>query len=220
MLPQAVFFDLDGTLADTADDLAAPIHAMRAARGLAPIAASELRPLTSMGARGLIGKGLGFAPGDAEYEPLRQEFMLHYEAGMLIRTRLFEGMPEVLDALDAAGIKWGVISNKIERLVKPIVAGLGLADRSVCAIGGDTTAHAKPHPAPLLHGAALAGVHAADCVYIGDDKRDIEAGHAAGMLTIAAAYGYCGNDLPPHEWGAHHLIEQPRELVHLLLNRR
>ena len=129
-------------------------------------------------------------------------------------------LAEVLDALDAAGIKWGVISNKIERLVKPIVAGLGLADRSVCAIGGDTTAHAKPHPAPLLHGAALAGVHAADCVYIGDDKRDIEAGHAAGMLTIAAAYGYCGNDLPPHEWGAHHLIEQPRDLVDLLLNRR
>jgi len=217
--PLAVFFDLDGTLADTADDLAAPIQAMRAARGLPPLPASELRPLTSMGARGLIGRGLGLSPGQAEYEPLRQEFMDRYEAGLLDRTRLFEGMPEVLTALDEAGVIWGVISNKIERLVRPIVAGLGLLERSVCAIGGDTTPFAKPHPEPLLHGARLAGVDVQRCVYIGDDKRDIEAGHAAGMLTIAAAYGYCGLDSPPDAWGAHHLVDHPRELTRLLLGR-
>lgn len=215
----AVFFDLDGTLADTADDLAAPIHAMRTARGLAPMPGAELRPLASMGARGLIGRGLGYAPGDQAYEALRQEFMQRYEAGMLERTQLFEGMPEVLQALEAAGVRWGVISNKTERLVRPIVAGLGLAARSVCAIGGDTTPHAKPHPAPLLHGAKLAGVDPERCVYVGDDLRDIEAGRAAGMTTVAAAYGYCGHESPPHAWGADHLIEHPRELIALLLGR-
>jgi 2-phosphoglycolate phosphatase len=214
--PLAVFFDLDGTLADTAEDLAAPIQAMRASRGLPPLPGSELRPLTSMGARGLIGKGFGFAPGHEEYEALRQEFMERYEAGLLDRTRLFDGMPDVLSALDQAGIRWGVISNKIERLVIPIVAGLGLSERSVCAIGGDTTAFAKPHPEPLLHGARLAGVDASRCVYVGDDKRDIEAGHAAGMVTVAAAYGYCGLESPPQDWGAHHLIQHPKELLEFL----
>lgn len=218
-LPRAVFFDLDGTLADTADDLAAPIHTMLAERGLAPVPNSELRPLASMGARGLIGRGFGLHPSDEAYEALRLEFMARYEAGMLERTRLFDGIHEVLDALDAACVPWGVISNKTERLVRPIVAGLGLAERSVCAIGGDTTEHAKPHPAPLLHGAQLAGVLANHCVYIGDDLRDIEAGRAAGMTTVAAAYGYCGHDLPPADWGADHLIEHPRELIALLLQR-
>ncbi len=219
MPPHAVFFDLDGTLADTADDLAAPIHAMLAERGLAAVDNAALRPLASMGARGLIGRGFGLRPGDDGYEALRLEFMERYEAGMLERTRLFEGMHEVLGALDAAGIRWGVISNKTERLVRPIIAGLGLAERSVCAIGGDTTAYAKPHPAPLLHGAEIAGVEAVHCFYIGDDLRDIEAGRAAGMRTVAAAYGYCGHDSPPSAWGADHLIEHPRELITLLLER-
>ncbi|MFM7571289.1 MAG: HAD family hydrolase [Betaproteobacteria bacterium] len=211
--PHAVFFDLDGTLADTAADLAAPIHSMRAEKGLPPLDDGDLRPLASTGARGLIGRGLGLKPGDDSYEAVRVDFMQRYEAGMLERTRLFEGMHDVLSALDSAGVRWGVISNKIERLVVPIVAGLGLSARSVCVIGGDTTPHAKPHPAPLLHGAQLAGVDATACVYIGDDLRDIEAGRAAGMRTVAAAYGYCGSDHPPERWGADHLIREPRELI-------
>jgi phosphoglycolate phosphatase len=214
--PLAVFFDLDGTLADTAEDLAEPIHAMRAARGLAPIALDALRPYASMGARGLLLKGLGVTRDAPEFEALREEFLQRYEATMLARTRLFEGMPQVLDALDEAEIRWGVISNKIERYVRPILAGLGLLERAVCAIGGDTTPFSKPHPEPLLHGARLAAVDVRRCVYVGDDLRDIEAGQAAAMRTIAAAYGFCGGETPPGQWGADYLIEQPLELIDVL----
>lgn len=215
-MPAAVFFDLDGTLADTAEDLAAPVQAMRAERGLPPLPLEALRPYASMGARGLLDKALGVTRESPEFEPLRADFLHRYEAGMLARTRLFDGMPEVLDALDAAGIRWGVISNKLERYVRPILAGLGVLERSVCAIGGDTTPFAKPHPEPLLHGARLAAVDARDCLYVGDDLRDIEAGHAAAMRTVAASYGYCGGDSPPGQWGAHHLIAHPLELLDLL----
>lgn len=213
---QAVFFDLDGTLADTAPDLAAPIHLMRAARGLPPIDESQLRPFTSMGARGLLGQGFKVKPGDTEFETLRAEFLAHYEKDLVRRTVLFEGMHQVLAELDAAGIRWGVISNKVERYVRPILAGLGLIDRSVCAIGGDTAAHPKPHPAPLLLGASQAQVDPTRCIYIGDDLRDIEAGRAAGMGTVAAAYGYCGDTHPPHAWGADFLIDHPAQLMRLL----
>lgn len=214
--PLAVFFDLDGTLADTAEDLAAPIHAMRADRGLPPMPIEELRPYASMGARGLILKGLGVARDDSRFEPLREEFLQRYEAAMLVHTRLFVGIPDVLDALDDAGIRWGVISNKVERYVRPILAGLGVLERSVCAIGGDTTAFPKPHPEPLLHAARLAEVEASQCIYVGDDRRDIEAGQAAAMRTIAAAYGFCGGESPPEQWGADHLIVQPLELLEIL----
>lgn len=213
---QAVFFDLDGTLADTAEDLVAPVQAMRAERGLAPLPLATLRPFASMGARGLIGKGLGIAEEAPEFERLRAEFLRRYEAGLLERTQLFAGMREVLDGLDAAGIPWGVVSNKLERYLHPIMAGLGVLERSVCAIGGDTTPYAKPHPEPLLHGARLASVAAVNCIYIGDDLRDIEAGRAAAMRTVAASYGYCGGDSPPQEWGASHLITHPIELLDLL----
>ena len=214
--PEAVFFDLDGTLADTAEDLAAPIQAMRAERGLEPMPLGELRPWASMGARGLIWKGLGVAKEDPRFPALREEFLARYEAAMIVRTALFAGMPEVLDALDARGIRWGVVSNKFERYVRPILAGLGLLERSVCAIGGDTTPHSKPHPEPLLHGARLAGVQAARCVYVGDDLRDIEAGRAASMATVAAAYGFCGEAAPPSEWGATRIIDEPRALIEVL----
>ncbi|RPH65711.1 MAG: HAD family hydrolase [Burkholderiales bacterium] len=216
MRPLAVFFDLDGTLADTAEDLAAPIQTMRADRGLPPMPIEVLRPYASMGARGLILKGLGVSRDDPGFEPLREEFLRRYETAMLVHTRLFAGIPDVLDALDEAGIRWGVISNKIERYVRPILAGLGVLERSVCAIGGDTTSFSKPHPEPLLHGARLAAVEACHCLYVGDDQRDIEAGQAAAMRTIAAAYGFCGGDSPPEQWGADHLIAKPLDLLEVL----
>jgi N-acetyl-D-muramate 6-phosphate phosphatase len=211
--PAAVLFDLDGTLADTAHDLVAPVQAMRIERGLEPLPFETLRPYASMGARGLILRGLGVEREHDAFAALRDEFLSRYEQAMLVRTRLFDGVEQVLGSLDAAGIRWGVVSNKAERYVRPILTGLGIIERSVCVIGGDTTPHPKPHPAPLLHGAQLAGVDPSRCVYVGDDLRDIEAGRAANMRTVAAAYGFCGEASPPHEWGADHLIEQPVALL-------
>lgn len=214
--PRAVFFDLDGTLADTAEDLVAPVQAMRAERGLPPMPFEELRPYASMGARGLIGRGLGVGRDDPAFERLREEFLQRYESAMNVHTCLFPGMAEVLDTLDYVGIRWGVVSNKFERLVRPILDALGVLDRAVCAIGGDTTAFAKPHPEPLLHGARLASVSTRQCVYVGDDLRDIEAGRAAQMRTVAAAYGFCGIESLPQSWGADDLIHAPLDLLELL----
>jgi N-acetyl-D-muramate 6-phosphate phosphatase len=213
---QAVFFDLDGTLADTADDLAAPANLMRIERGLEPLPLELLRPFASMGARGLIGKALGITPADDAFEALRQDFLRRYEQAMVVHTRLFDGMEDVLRQIEAGGLVWGVVSNKFERFVRPIVAQLGLAERSATAIGGDTTPFAKPHPEPLLHAARLTDVDPRRCVYVGDDLRDIEAGRAAGMFTVAAAYGYCGDALPPSQWGADAVIDSPGALTGLL----
>lgn len=215
--PAAVFFDLDGTLADTAEDLAAPVNAMRLERGLPALPLAELRPFASMGARGLIGKGLGVAKEDPAYEPLRLDFLARYEAAMCVHTRLFEGMPALLSTLDERGIIWGVVSNKVERYVRPILAALDVLHRSASAVGGDTTAFAKPHPEPLLHAARLARVDPQRCVYVGDDERDIEAGRAAGMLTVAAGYGFCGAERPPDQWGADHVVHSSLGLAALLL---
>src|SRR5690606_20462876 len=214
--PRAVLFDLDGTLADTAADLAAAINTMRIARGQAPMPVAELRGHASAGARGLVGKGFGVGPDEPGFPPLRDEFLANYEAAMLVHTRLFDGMAEVLDAIEGAGMRWGVVSNKIERYVRPIIAGLGLASRCGCTVGGDTTPMRKPDPAPLLLGAKLVGIAPADCIYVGDDHRDVIAGRAAGMRTIAAAYGYCSEGIPPQQWGADHLVESVPELLRFL----
>lgn len=214
--PRAVFFDLDGTLADTADDLAAPINAIRRERGQPPLPVAELRPFASTGARGLIAKGLGVLQDDPGYEALRLEFLERYEQQIVVHTRLFDGMPELLERLEAENVRWGVISNKIERYVRIIVEQLGLAGRAAVAYGGDSAARPKPHPDLMLLALETTGLRGEDCVYVGDDLRDVVAGRAAGMATVAAAYGYCGDANKPEEWGADALVRQPRELAPLL----
>jgi N-acetyl-D-muramate 6-phosphate phosphatase len=216
--PQAILFDLDGTLADTAADLAAPVNAMRLERGLTAMPVDDLRPYASMGARGLLKKGLGVEKESLEFEPLRVDFLRRYEAAMMVETKLFDGFDGesgVLAQLKTHGIAWGVVSNKVERYVRPILQELGVAEDSVCIVGGDTSGFAKPHPEPLLYGCRFANLDPTKCVYVGDDLRDIEAGKAAGMLTMAAAYGFCGTSEPLH-WGAHYILNSPSDLLLLL----
>lgn len=216
----AVLFDLDGTLADTAADLAAPVNAMRIERGLSALPLAELRPYASMGARGLLGRGFGLTPEDPAFAAMRDDFLQRYERAICVDTRLFDGIGAVLESLERQGIAWGVVSNKVERYVRPIMRALGVLERSLVAIGGDTTAHPKPHPEPLLHAARAGRVSPAGCVYVGDDARDIVAGRAAGMRTVAAAYGYCGADDPPMNWGADRIIDHPLQLLDYLATLR
>jgi N-acetyl-D-muramate 6-phosphate phosphatase len=216
--PQAILFDLDGTLADTAADLAAPVNAMRLERGLPLMPLDDLRPFASMGARGLLGKGLGVEKDTPEFEPLRVDFLRRYEEAMMVETKLFDGFAGdkgVLATLKKHDIAWGVVSNKVERYVRPILQALGVAEHSVCIVGGDTSGFAKPHPEPLLYGCRFAKLDPTRCIYVGDDLRDIEAGRAAGMLTIAAAYGFCGASEPLH-WKADFILNHPSDLSLLL----
>ncbi|WP_342050635.1 MULTISPECIES: phosphoglycolate phosphatase [unclassified Cupriavidus] len=212
----AVFFDLDGTLADTAPDLAAAANRLVVEHGHPPVPYETLRPVASHGARGLIGAAFGKRPEDPEFPALRDTFLDYYEADIAVHTRLFEGMDDVLARLEAADIRWGIVTNKIARFTVPLVAKIGLTPRASAIVSGDTTPHAKPHPAPLLHAAEVSGVAPQRCVYVGDDLRDIQAGKAAGMMTVTAAYGYCGEGVPPEAWGADHLIRHPSELIPLL----
>lgn len=215
-LCQAVLFDLDGTLADTAPDLAAAVNKMRHERGLEMVPLEDLRPLASAGARGLIGGAFGIGPEHHDFAALREEFLANYEADLCIETTLFQGIDAVLDDLDARGVRWGIVTNKAMRLTEPLVALLGLDLRAGCVVSGDTTPHPKPHPAPLLHAARELDLPPERIVYVGDDLRDVQAGFAAGMVTVAAAYGYCGNDIPPERWHAQHVVKSTAELQKLL----
>lgn len=215
-MPEAVFFDLDGTLADTAPDLAGTLNRLQAEHGLAPSPFEQLRPQVSNGVRGMLGVGFGLTPDEPAYAGLAQRFLSLYAEFLCVDTRLFPGMTELLDQLDERGITWGIVTNKAERLAKPLVEALGLAERSICTIGGDTTARAKPFPDPLLYACRIAGIAPTSSLYIGDDIRDIVAGKAAGMRTVAAAYGYLGSHQPIDTWEADTIIEHPLEILHLL----
>lgn len=209
---RAVLFDLDGTFADTAPDLGRAINAMRSARGLAPVALPETRRVTSMGARGLLGVGFGISPDHPDYAAMRDEFLQIYENNLCCDTALFPGMAELVDRLEQRGLRWGIVTNKAERFALPLMQQLGYGARSACIIGGDTTGHMKPHPAPLLAAAGILDLPPAQCVYVGDDERDILAGNAAGMKTIAVRFGYL-NGGNPDAWGAGCVVDTPLDIL-------
>ena len=211
--PQAVLFDLDGTLADTAGDLGGALNTLRVARGLQPMPLADLRPFASAGARGLIGVGLNIHPGDDAFEPLRVAFLDAYTRCLADTTALFEGMGQLLDTLEARGLRWGVVTNKPHRFTVPVMEGLGLMGRAGTVISGDSTAHAKPHPLPLLTACEQLGVDPSRSLYVGDDLRDIQAAQAAGMPSAAAAWGYIGHNGEIGGWGADVIAQQPLDLL-------
>jgi 2-phosphoglycolate phosphatase len=213
---RAVLFDLDGTLIDSAPDLAGAGNEMRLARGLPALPYASFRPMVGAGARGMVGIALQVGPADAAYEALRDEFLERYEARMTLETRVFPDMRPLLDMLRAMDVPWGIVTNKATRLAEPLVQALGLDRHAAALVCGDTTAHAKPHPAPLLEAARRMGIAAEACVYVGDDLRDVQAGHAAAMGTVVAAWGYLGLGDAVEGWGADHIIRSPIELLKLL----
>ena len=211
-----VFFDLDGTLADTAPDLVAAANQLLITRKRAALPYEILRPRASAGARGLIAGAFGIEPGRPDFNHLRDEFFANYENALLVDSVLFDGIDELLNQLDQAKLPWGIVTNKHERFTHPLTELMGLRQRAASTVSGDTTPHAKPHPEPILHAAKLAQVDPTKGLYVGDDIRDIVAGKAAGMKTVAAAYGYCGCAEPPEAWGADFLVETPQELMEII----
>ena len=210
---RAVLFDLDGTLIDSAPDLAGAANSLRAEHGLEPLPYEQLRPMVGAGARGMVGVAFGVSPGDHRFEPLRDAFLARYEASMLERTRVFDDVEAMLTGLEAAGIAWGIVTNKATRFAAPVAEGVGLVPRAGALVCGDTTPHSKPHPAPLWEAARRLGREPAQCLYVGDDLRDVQAGRAAGMGTLIAAWGYLGQGEPIQSWGADGIIESPRSLL-------
>jgi phosphoglycolate phosphatase len=216
---RGVLFDLDGTLIDSAPDLAGAANRLRADHALPPLPYEALRPMVGSGARGMVGAAFGVAPGEPRFEALRDAFLAHYESGLLEKTRPFDGIDALLSWLESAGVPWGIVTNKATRFTMPIVAGLGLVQRAAVVVCGDTTPHAKPHPEPLLHAARAMRLPPEAVVYVGDDLRDAQAARAAGMAMAAAAWGYLGVGEPVQAWGADALAETPAALLAWLRGR-
>ena len=213
---QAVLFDLDGTLIDSAPDLGAAVDKMRVARGMSSLPLSHYRPMAGAGARGMIALAFGWTPDHPDYEQLKEEFFVNYESCMTERTFAFEGVAQLIQELVNLKMPWGVVTNKSKRFAEPLTQAMPLFASAAVVISGDTTPHAKPHPAPLLEAAKRLGVDPAACVYVGDDERDIVAGHAAQMKTVAATYGYLGAQADVQRWQAHAQIDSPEQLLNLL----
>lgn len=213
---KAVLFDLDGTLIDSAPDLAAAADKLRTDRGLPSLPYEVYRPMAGAGARGMVGVALGVMPEDAAFIPLRDEFLVNYERCMTERTHAFAGVAELLAGLQSRQLAWGVVTNKAARFTEPLTQGMPLFASARAVVSGDTTPHAKPHPAPLLEAARRMGLAPMHCVYVGDDERDIVAGRAAGMGTVAATYGYLGTQVDTAAWKADAEINSPLALLQLL----
>jgi len=213
---KAVLFDLDGTFADTAPDLAAALNHTRSTRHLPPLPLEVLRPQSSHGSRGLLKTGFGIEPDHPDYDTLRDIFLDYYANNICVHSQLFGGTAELIATLEQRGIKWGIVTNKPHRYTVPLMKALGYAERAACLISGDTCTHAKPHPEPLLKACQIIGVTAAECLYLGDDLRDMQAANAAGMRGIIANYGYVSAEASVENWDAHGSIDKPTELLDLI----
>jgi len=212
---EAVLFDLDGTLADSAPDLGAALNLLLAEEDRAPLPLEQTRPHTSSGVRGLLGAGFDLRPGDHDYAALAKRFLDHYERLLGRDTTLFPGILDLLGGLDERGVRWGIVTNKMQRFTLPLVEGLGLRQRAACIVSGDTAPRAKPHPEPLLLGCVAVQAVPARSMYVGDDVRDIVAGRSAGLGTIAAAYGYLGVGALVEEWEADVVVTRPGQILGL-----
>ncbi|MDE2416889.1 MAG: HAD-IA family hydrolase [Burkholderiales bacterium] len=212
----AVLFDLDGTLIDSAPDLGTAADQMRVARGLPSLPLDVYRPMAGAGARGMLGVAFGITPEAPDYDVLREEFFANYSACMTQRTYAFDGVHQLIEAIGARGLRWGVVTNKSARFTEPLTEAMPLFSTAEAIVSGDTTPFAKPHPAPLLEAARRMALAPAQCLYVGDDERDVVAGLAAGMGTVAATYGYLGVKADTKAWGAHAEINTPLDLLKLL----
>lgn len=210
---QAVFFDFDGTLADTAPDLGHALNRQRTERNLEPLPIEQIRSMASAGARGLLGLGFNIGPEDHDYMAMRDEFLEFYAQRLCHDTQLFPGIAELLDQIEKQGLLWGIVTNKPARFTYPLIEQLGLQNRVASIVCGDETSRTKPHPEPLLVACRKIEVLPTACLYLGDDQRDVKASLAAGMEPVIALYGYLGNDQPPETWGARYMINHPQDLL-------
>lgn len=213
---KAVLFDLDGTLIDSAPDLAGAGNEMRVSRGLDPLPYEVFRPMVGSGARGMVAIALQVSPEQPDYEALRSEFLDRYALRMTRETAVFPEVRPLLQRLTTVGLRCGIVTNKATRFAEPLIRSLGLEQAVSVLVCGDTTQHSKPHPAPLLEAARRLEIEPAFCAYVGDDLRDVQAGQAAGMMTVISAWGYLGTGEPIERWGADHIIGTPLELLKLL----
>ena len=214
---RAVLFDLDGTLVDTAPDLGYALNLQRARYGLPPLTDEVIRPQASHGARGLLGVGFDLHPDNPRFAPMREEFLQLYADNICHHSRPFPGILDLLTALEARGLKWGVVTNKPARFTEPLMSILDLAERAACIVSGDTCPQPKPHPAPMLAAAELCSAMPAQCLYLGDAERDIQAASAASMPVLVAAWGYLDASDEPHTWGAHAQIHHPLDTLNYLV---
>lgn len=210
---KAVLFDLDGTFADTAPDLGAAVNHVLTLNQMPPLPLETLRPQASHGSVGLLGLAFGITPDNPRFAGLRDEFLAHYTANICKHTTLFAGMAELVTAIEQRGLPWGIVTNKPHRFTLPLMQALGYASRAACLVSGDTCAHAKPHPMPMLHAAELIGVAPEQCLYLGDDRRDMEAANAAHMQGIIAEYGYIDPQADLASWQAAGAVQHPPELL-------
>ncbi len=213
---RALLLDLDGTLADTAPDMASALNALLVEHGRDALPYAEIRPWVSHGGVALTRLGFDVDPAQPDFKALHQGFLMHYERNVCRDTRLFDGMGEVLAYCEHSGIHWGVVTNKPAYLTEPLLAALGLSARAACIVSGDTLDERKPHPAPLLHGCELVGADPAATVYVGDAERDIQAGRSAGLHTLVAEFGYLRATDDPYSWGADGVVANPLAILEWL----